>query len=57
VSGYELVMTRTDVFCRRQAGRHRAAPPTFISIHADPIESKETAQAIRGVTVTRSERA
>jgi N-acetylmuramoyl-L-alanine amidase len=47
---YELVMTRTgDVFV--PLGKR-------VEIHADSIESKETAQAIRGATVyTLSERA
>jgi N-acetylmuramoyl-L-alanine amidase len=59
---YELVMTRTgDVFVplgKRLEISRRHAADLFLSIHADSIESKETAQAIRGATVyTLSERA
>lgn len=59
---YELVMTRaSDVFVplgKRVEISRRQAADLFVSIHADSIGSKETAQAIRGATVyTLSERA
>jgi N-acetylmuramoyl-L-alanine amidase len=59
---YELVMTRaSDVFvplAKRVEISRRHAADLFVSIHADSIGSKESAQAIRGATVyTLSERA